>query len=181
MEEIQKPERAWKGEHGKKNEEEDRGGEAWKSVEKQQNKAGFALTMATRFLTLGAATIVTCLLISMGLYQYREAKQLSNIVTKRMNELGEYLSHEELSGMDGIVLRGSDVVNFYKRYFEEDHYLSFTLILEGEEHIIIPGTSSEVLTEPESPDYVRPAAVFYSRVVRSENDVVLGIIFEAKN
>ena len=36
----------------------------------KSREEGFLLTVATRFLTLGAATILSCLLISLGMQQF---------------------------------------------------------------------------------------------------------------
>ena len=101
-------------------------------------KNRFALTVATRFLTLGAATILSCLLISLGIQQFRQARQVANIAGRRISEFARYLSEEEMAAYDGIRLMGSDVVNFYRRFLYGKQSDFDMVVVKGAEEYTIP-------------------------------------------
>lgn len=138
----------------------------------------FPLTVAVRFLTLGAATILSCLLISIGMQQFRQAKQIANIASRRMNAFALYLSQEELAAYDGITLKGSDVVNFYRRFLQGGN-ADFVMVIAkgGEEYTFSAGGQVKMLTEPEEASYCRPDAAYRCEVVRNANDVILCVRF----
>ena len=74
---------------------------------------GFALTMATRFLTLGTATIISCLLISMAMVQFRQAKSMANVVGGRMTGFARMLSEEEPGSREAMLL--TFTAGFFRR------------------------------------------------------------------
>ncbi len=138
----------------------------------------YPLTVATRFLTLGAATILSCLLISIGMQQFRQAKQIANIASRRMSEFALYLSQEELTAYDGIYLKGSDVVNFYRRFLYEDYADFVMVVVKGkEEYMFGEGGQTEALTNPEKKSYCRPDASYRCEVVKNVNEVILQVRF----
>lgn len=136
------------------------------------------LTVATRFLTLGAATILSCLLISIGMQQFRQAKQIVNIASRRMNVFALYLSQEELAAYDGIFFQGSDVVNFYRRFLQGGN-ADFDMVVEkaGKEYAFSAGGQVKMLTEPEEGSYCRPDAIYRCEIIRNVNDVILQVRF----
>lgn len=146
--------------------------------EREEAVGGYSLTIATRFLTLGAATILSCLLISIGMYQFRQARQVVNIASRHMSEFALYLSQEELTAYDGIYLKGSDVVNFYRRFLYGQRADFDMVIVKGqEEYILAAGRQTELLTEPDEKSYCRPDASYRCEVVRNANEVILQVRF----
>lgn len=147
--------------------------------ERDMGKEGrYPLTVATRFLTLGAATILSCLLISIGMQQFRQAKQIANIASRRMSEFALYLSQEELTAYDGIYLKGSDVVNFYRRFLDGGTADFVMVVAKGkEEYTIAAKGQIELLTNPQEKSYCRPDASFRCEVVRNANEVILKVRF----
>lgn len=140
---------------------------------------GYRLTMATRFLTLGAATIISCLLVSLGMYQFRQARSLSNAVSRRMNAFGRYLQEEELTGYDGVLMKGSDVVNFYRRFLVEgEPDFAMVIVKETGRYFMENGEQLELLTEESSASYCRPSASFLCNVIKNENGVILRVEFK---
>ena len=138
----------------------------------------YPLAVATRFLTLGAATILSCLLISIGMQQFRQAKQIANIASRRMSEFALYLSQEELIAYDGIYLKGSDVVNFYRRFLYEGSADFVMVVVKGkEEYMFGVGRQTEALTNPEEKSYCRPDASYRCEVVKNVNEVILQVRF----
>lgn len=145
----------------------------------QEKAAGrYSITIATRFLTLGAATILSCLLISIGMYQFRQAREAVNIAGRRMNEFALYLSQEELTSYDGVYLKGSDVVNFYRRFLYGQSADFVMVIVKGrEEYALAAGMQTELLTQPGEKSYCRPDASYRCEVVRNANEVILQVRF----
>lgn len=155
-----------------------RGKEKGYQSEREEAVGRYSLTIATRFLTLGAATILSCLLISIGMYQFRQARQVVNIASRRMSEFALYLSQEELTAYDGIYLKGSDVVNFYRRFLYGQRADFDMVIVKGqEEYILAAGRQTELLTEPDEKSYCRPDASYRCEVVRNANEVILQVRF----
>lgn len=138
----------------------------------------FCITVATRFLTLGATTILSCLLISLGMQQFRQARQIANIAGRRISEFALYLSQEELVAYDGICLMGSDVVNFYRRFLYGKQADFTMVVVKGAQEYAIPsGWQTKLLTEPEQKSYCRPDAEYRCEVVRNVNEVILQVRF----
>lgn len=150
------------------------------SKQKKEFRGSFFLSMATRFLTLGAATIISCLLISLGMYQYRQAKQLSNAVNRRMLELSSWIEGEEIYQYDGALLSGAEVVNFYKRFFEDALVLpDFLMVIEQNDEVLklSGGTLLEELKRETSVMYCPNNAVYQCNVIRNENGVIREVRF----
>ena len=141
-------------------------------------KNRFALTVATRFLTLGAATILSCLLISLGIQQFRQARQVANIAGRRISEFARYLSEEEMAAYDGIRLMGSDVVNFYRRFlYGKQSDFDMVVVKGAEEYTIPAGWQTELLTEPGQKSYCKPDKEYRCEGVRNVNEVILKVRF----
>lgn len=138
----------------------------------------YPLTVATRFLTLGAATILSCLLISIGMQQFRQARQIANIAGRRMGEFARYLSQEELMAYDGLCLKGSDVVNFYRRFlYGESADFSMVIVKGDDAYVLKTGGQGMEITDPEKESYCRPDASYRCKVVRNANDILLEVRF----
>lgn len=145
--------------------------------------ASFPLSMATRFLTLGAATIISCLLISLGMYQYRQAKQLSNAVNRRMIELSAWIEGEEVTQYDGVLMSGAEVVNFYKRFFTNVQELpEFCMVIEQDNmrRVLASGEFLEELQTEDSVLYCPNQAVYQCSVIRNQNGVITEVCFVKK-
>lgn len=145
--------------------------------ERERGSGRFSLTVATRFLTLGAATILSCLLISLGMQQFRQAKQIANIASRRMNEFALYLSQDELTAYDGIFLNGSDVVNFYRRFLYGNADFSMVVVKGGNEYLIPSGGQTNLLTQPAQRAYCKPNGQYRCEVLRNANEVILQVRF----
>lgn len=143
----------------------------------ERENGRFLLTVATRFLTLGAATILSCLLISLGMQQFRQARQIANIASRRINEFALYLSQDELTAYNGIFLNGSDVVNFYRRFLYESADFSMVIVKGKEEYIIPAGGQTNLLTQPAQKTYCKPNAQYRCEVLRNVNEVILQVRF----
>lgn len=145
---------------------------------RQEMEGRYCITIATRFLTLGAATILSCLLISIGMYQFRQAKEVANIASRRMSEFALRLSQEELTAYDGIYLKGSDVVNFYRRFlYGESADFVMVLVKGEEEYTLAAGMQTKLLTEPDEKSYCRPDASYRCEVVRNANEIIQQVRF----
>lgn len=152
-------------------------------VRDKQDRANYAdgcyrVTMATRLLTLGAATIISCLLISIGLFQYRQAKGMANVVGSRIQHYSVQAMETEIMQYDKVKLSGSDVVNFYRRYLGENQ--EFDMLIEGEDGSMLQVDSKmgvSALTEPDSVLYCRPGDIFVCNVIRNRNGVLSTVEF----
>ncbi|MBQ9120212.1 MAG: hypothetical protein IJY09_09215 [Lachnospiraceae bacterium] len=137
------------------------------------------MSMATRFLTLGAATIISCLLISLGMQQYRQAKQLTNIVNRRMIELSAWMEGEEILQYHGVKVSGAEVLNFYKRFFCGFVPADFEmqLVQNGCEISMKNGAYLAELQNSKSLLYCPDNAVYQCNVVENQNRVITAVRF----
>ncbi len=141
--------------------------------------SGFHLTMATRFLTLGVATIISCLLVSMAMYQFRQAKDVANTVSSKMSGFARLISEEELAGYDGMLLKGSDVVNFYRRFFlAGSSEFDMVVIQDGKNTKISKENGLAQLIETGGAAFLKAGETYFCRVVRNKNFVISKVEFE---
>lgn len=140
-------------------------------------KKGFGLTMATRFLTLGAATIISCLLISLGIFQFRQARNMTNIVNHRMTELESILTDADISVCDGMIFRGSDVVNLFRKYMTGESDYEFVVRKNSQEYILSRAEQVVELTTPTKGSYCNPAESFICALGRNVNGVLIRVSF----
>lgn len=140
-------------------------------------REGFGLTMATRFLTLGAATIISCLLISLGIFQFRQARNMTNIVNRRMTELESILADEDISVCDGMIFRGGDVVNLFRKYVTGENDYEFVVRKNSQEYILNRAEEVAELTTPTKGSYCNPAESYLCAMERNANGVLIRVSF----
>ncbi len=136
-------------------------------------------------LILAASISITCMVISIGFYAGRQAREISSVTTKKLNELSIHLSEEDFSLYDGLVVRGSDVVNFiYKKlsFYSQDEHGSIYIYVDTGTSQSKYGNNINLskLKDYTSDSYIHPLGKYKGQVIRNENEVIVGMSFIAE-
>lgn len=123
---------------------------------------------------MGAATIITVALITLGIYEYNNAKRLSDAVNGQINSMSAQIGSEELLKYDRIKVRGSDVYDFAKRFLY-DNRLGISMKVDGV--CYSDYTQAQSLMDEDSAVFVDPLAVYSAAVEINENRVVTAVSF----
>lgn len=139
-------------------------------------------------LILAAGTIITCVVISLGFFISREAKDTAANGANQINKLNAEFLESDKTIYDGATVSGSEVINVIKRFANEkiaiyvktnksSNFYGYTLNMQngnitGESSSSISNTYNE-----ENSAYINPYANFKGMLIRDENDVITGISF----
>ncbi|MEE0686096.1 MAG: hypothetical protein UEA60_05510 [Lachnospiraceae bacterium] len=140
-------------------------------------------------LILAAGTIITCVVISLGFFIAREAKDTASNGANQINKLNAEFVESDKVIYDGATVSGSEVINVIKKYKNEKlgilvktnkskTYYGYSFD-ENDGDIIGQVNSKNVdPTDSDSVNYVNPYVNFVGRIIRDKNEVITGIVFE---
>jgi len=139
-------------------------------------------------LMLAAGTIITCVIVTLGFFIAKEAKQTATEGAGQINRLNMEFAESDKVVYDGAVVSGSEVLNAIKS-MEDDAlgvyvttaksstYYGYSFDLStgalGKEN----NNTYTIATNKSADTYINPYANFMGKVVRDENDVITGIVF----
>ena len=140
-------------------------------------------------LILAAGTIITCVVISLGFFISREAKDTASNGANQINKLNAEFVESDKVLYDGATVSGSEVVNVIKKFSEENiGILVKTKKAEtfyGYKFDEKTGEISEqckntyvIATETDNQAYVNPYVNYRGKLIRDKNEVITGIVFE---
>ena len=145
-----------------------------------------SVEIAPRALLLAVTVIISVLLVSLMIAQFKSAEEIANISSESMNRRAEEIRDEDIMQYDGLTVSGADVVNFCRKNLE-DYYngeeAPFKIILKG-----VSGNSRTykdydsilVLMDSEKSEFVNPVSKWTCRVIRNKNGIITEIIFTKK-
>lgn len=148
--------------------------------ENRRNDFGFYLTVATRFLILGASTILSCLLISVGMYQYRQSMKLTNEVNRKMSGLVSTIREEDVMFYDGVQMTGVEIINFYRRFcMGEGAMDGIRVFLEKKGTQLEIGMQNDLdrLMDHSDDLYCMTDDLYQCRIYKNSNGIIEKIIF----
>lgn len=140
-------------------------------------------------LILAAGTIITCVVISLGFFIAREAKDTASNGSNQINKLNSEFVESDKVIYDGATVSGSEVINVIKKFKNEkigilvktnksDTYYGYSFDLKDGD-IISQVTDKDVdPTDSDGESYINPYVNFEGRIVRDKNEVITGIVFE---
>lgn len=140
-------------------------------------------------LILAAGTIITCVVISLGFFIAREAKDTASNGANQINKLNAEFVESDKVIYDGATVSGSEVINVIKKFKNEKlgilvktnkskTYYGYSFD-ENDGDIIGQVNSKNVdPTDSDSVNYVNPYVNFVGRIIRDKNEVITGIVFE---
>lgn len=146
-------------------------------------------------LLLAAGTIITCIVISLGFFIAREARDTAADGAGQISKLNAEFNESDKVMYDGMMVSGSEVVNVINKF--RNNMLSVTVKTKlsnisynyyltkvedgtmeadwrlGEESSVKGYTAIEL----NQTGYINPNAQFRGEVIRDKNHVIIGIVF----
>ena len=140
-------------------------------------------------LILAAGTIITCVVISLGFFIAREAKDTASNGSNQINKLNSEFVESDKVIYDGATVSGSEVINVIKKFKNEkigimvktnksETYYGYSFDLKNGDIISQVADKDVDPTDSDSVNYVNPYVNFQGRIIRDKNEVITGIVFE---
>lgn len=147
-------------------------------------------------LILAAGVIITCVVIGLGFYISREAKNTSGSGSGQISDLNTEFQSVDLAIYDGMKITGREVVDLIKRVESKDDFVSIEVTnkkkntadynyehvdLSGVHTIKAAGTTqdiNEVQISPSHESYINPDGQFTGTVLRDQNEIIVCIQFK---
>lgn len=143
-------------------------------------------------LLLAAGTIITCIVISLGFFIAREARDTAADGAGQISKLNAEFNESDKVMYDGLKVSGSEVINVINKFRnntlaikvvtkKNTNYYNYNLDTSTGDVNSTLGSKSQTdvkdAQSPESINYINPNAQFTGDVVRDVNNVIIGIIF----
>lgn len=142
-------------------------------------------------LILAAGVVITCIVISLGFYISREARDTSSKGVAQITKLNAEFDESDKVMYDGLPVRGSEVINVVNKFKNEE--LSIVVntkkssnqygraITIGSNNVSELGSrvSNSIKTAQniDSANYINQNAQFVGEILRDANNTIVGIRF----
>lgn len=139
-------------------------------------------------LMLAAGTIVTCLIISLGFFIAKEAKDSATSGANQISKLNnEFIENDKII-YDATEVSGSEVINVIRKFRNETLGVSVTTkkgttaynyVVDEEKGNLSKASVTEYKpgTDITDANYINPTARFMGNVIRDKNGTIIGIKF----
>lgn len=139
-------------------------------------------------LMLAAGTIITCLVISLGFFISREAKDTATNGVNQIGGLNAEFAAGDKTIYDGAVVSGSEVLNVIKKYDNDlvgiyvktgksSTYYNAEFDLTNGDYVKESLNNYKIALDDTKDTYINPYGKFKGRVVTDGNNVITGIEF----
>ena len=137
---------------------------------------------ATKIIILAAATLITCILASLGFVSMRSAKELNQTAISQMTDLNNGLKDSDIKMFDNIEVYGSEIVNFIKKelgdYEDGETGPIYVYVKTStKENTYYNGAQISNIQNFTHENYIKPTAIFKGKVDKNVNGVILGVQF----
>ena len=137
-------------------------------------------------LLLAAGTVITCIVIGLGFYIAREARDTASSGAGQINRLNAEFMESDKIMYDGIHVSGSEVVNVINKFKNDDLCIKVEtkkggIVNYGYTDETLANKSSHTIKETQNLKglyYVNPNALFQGEVLRDNNNVIVGLYFK---
>ncbi|MDD6208425.1 MAG: hypothetical protein PUB10_07910 [Clostridiales bacterium] len=139
-------------------------------------------------LILAAGVAITCIVISLGFFIAREARDTASNGTGKIQKLNAEFNESDKVLYDGLQVSGSEVMNVVGKFQNEQ--LSIKVVtkkssqyygysMSGSDTMLGTACSSSTSEAQSvtSTKYINPNAQFVGSICRDSNDTVIGIVF----
>lgn len=125
-------------------------------------------------LILAAGVIITCIVVGLGFFISREAKNASDSGTNQLSAMSSQYDNVEFVMYDGLKITGSEVVNVIKNHSADiDVTVKTKANSSGKQY----NSKSAVLSNKTEVDYINPSGLFLGELIRNTNEEVAEISF----
>lgn len=138
-------------------------------------------------LLLAAGTIITCIVISLGFFIAREARDTAADGAGQISKLNAEFNESDKVMYDGLKVSGSEVINVINKFHNTlsikvitkkgSWYYNLDLIENDTALGKESSTKVKNAQSPENDNYINPNAQFIGDIVRDTNNTIIGIIF----
>jgi hypothetical protein len=141
-------------------------------------------------LLLAAGTIITCIIISLGFYIAREAKDTAATGAGQINKLNAEFADNSKTIYDGTEVSGSEVLNVIRKFQGEPFgvfvttkkdtkgsYYGYVFDNEDGELGAVSGEDVLLAKKESEEQYINPNARFLGTIVRDVNNTITGLTF----
>lgn len=136
-------------------------------------------------LMLAAGTVITCLVIGLGFYIAREAKDTASIGATQIRKLNAEFSESDKIIYDGLIVSGYEVANVLNKFKMDNISIKVNTNKTSNEYIksisdfrlIENNNSFDDIYLKTSDKYINPNAQFLGEIIRDENKTIIGIVF----
>lgn len=140
-------------------------------------------------LLLAAGTIITCIVIGLGFYIAREARDTANAGAGQISKLNAEFTESDKIMYDSLDVSGSEVVNVINKFknddiaikvetFKNTIYYGRSLIQEDTEMGVSVSNKVKDAQDSTHVNYINPNAQFNGTVYRDKNNTIIGIGFK---
>lgn len=139
-------------------------------------------------LLLAAGTIITCVIIGLGFYIAREARDTAANGAGQISKLNAEFNESDKVIYDGLKVSGSEVINVINKFKNETisiqvttkkgtTYYNYSLNSDGTALGNEGGASIKAAQDSTSGTYINPNEQFLGVVIRDVNNTIIGISF----
>lgn len=139
-------------------------------------------------LILAAGVIITCVVVGLGFYIAREAKDTASGGASEISSLNSEFSQNDKTIYDGLTVSGNEVINAISKFSGDEIAVKvvtskasacYNKFLDSSEKSLTQGTVSTVTKAKESSSktYINPNGKFNGSVIRDTNNTIIAIKF----
>lgn len=127
-------------------------------------------------LILAAGVIITCIVVGLGFFISREAKNVSDKGTNQLLTMNSQYDNVEFMMYDGLRVTGSEVVNVIKNHASNEINVTVKTSKNNSTGIAYQGTEA-IPTNKAASDYINQSAPFLGEVTKNGNGEIEKITF----
>lgn len=139
-------------------------------------------------LLLAAGTIITCLVVGLGFYIAREAKNTAANGASQLSKLNAEFNENDKAIYDGLRVSGSEIINVIQKFEKSElgilvktkkSTVCYGYLLDEAKKALKEKSSAKVKDAKETTNqaYINPNAQFDAQVIRDENETIIGLSF----
>lgn len=140
-------------------------------------------------LILAAGVIITCVVVGLGFYIAREAKDTASGGAGKISSLNSEFSETDKTLYDGMTVSGNEVINAIRKFDKEKIGIKVVTgksttcyinnISTNENELSGQGATSDLknASDSKNKNYINPNGKFNGKVLRDANNSIIGIKF----
>lgn len=139
-------------------------------------------------LTLAAGIIITCIIISLGFYVAREARDTAVAGTGQINALQAEFTETAKTMYDGTSVSGSEVLNVIRKFAKDtmgilvqtkkdSTYYHYRFDVENGNLLEAVKADYKMAQNVTDKKYINPTARFSGTIIRDVNGTITGLMF----
>lgn len=151
-------------------------------------RIGVVMDNSLKGLILAAGTIITCIVIGLGFYIAREARDTASSGAGQISKLNAEFNESDKVMYDGLDVSGSEVINLINKYRDDEISIKvitkkstvyYGKILSSSDTSIAGDSAASVKDAQKTTNtsYINQNAQFTGEVLRDSNHVIIGIGF----